>query len=471
VKAAQDEGLSSLSCCFARSGFISSIALWPDFPHSVLQNFCLGIHDRDERATTFSNPHLGSGLPVNETATPTSADENVEDPSSHPDHDLGEFLASHGGPFFELQEQLQLLRQNALRVGPRAALFVALAWGVPFLLGLPRSFSLDQGQGAYLADLGVWAKFFVGIGAFVLAEQQVEKGLKAKLSQLGRAPIIAPTSLPAAAAIVSSALRQRDSRGAELVCLALAVFASTISYLNFHTAEASSWAVQHLLDGNRITLAGWWTICFSLPLFVFLFLRGVWRHFVWARLLRKLAKLDLRLVATHPDGKGGLAFLGQYPNAYAIFVFGMSCAIAAAVAKSLLHDNLSTTTLSMVMTGWLAIVISFFAYPLSAFSPPLHRLKEQGLSLLGAQATQYYRSAERKAIGRNVFSDPTPEPDTELSDPTKHYEATRKLSTILVNRAAVVPVAAAALVPFAVAAATSLPYKEILSVLKKLLLL
>lgn len=408
---------------------------------------------------------------VNETAAPAPAKVIAGDPYLHTAPDLGEFLVSHGGPFFDLQEQLKLLRRNALRVGSRAALFVALAWGVPFLLGLPRSFSSERGQGAYLGDLGVWAKFFIGIGAFILAEQQVEKSLRAKLSQLVRAPIVAPTSIPAAAAIVSSALRQRDSRGAEFVCLALAVFASILSYLNLHTVGASSWAVEHLVEGNRITLAGWWSICFSLPLFVFLFLRGMWRHFLWARMLRKLAKLDLRLVATHPDGKGGLAFLGQYPNAYAIFVFGMSCAVAAAVAKYSLHEDLSATTLSMVMSGWLVIVISLFAYPLSAFTTPLQQLKEQGLSLLGAQATQFYRSAERKAIGRNVFSDPTPEPDTELSDPSKHYEVMRKLSTILVSRTAVVPVAAAALIPFAVVGATMLPYKEVLSVLKKLLLL
>lgn len=408
---------------------------------------------------------------MNETAAPVPAKANAGDATTRAEADLGEFLASHGGPFFELQEQLKLLKENALRVGRRAALFVALAWGVPFLLGLPRSFSLDHAQGAYLADLGAWAKFFIGIGAFVLAEQQVEKGLRAKLSQLVRAPVLAPTAIPAAAAILSSALRQRDSRTAELVCFVLAIVASIMSYLNFHTAEASSWAVQHSPDGNRVSLAGWWTICFSLPLFVFLFLRGVWRHFVWARMLRKLATLDLRLVATHPDGKGGLAFLGQYPNAYAIFVFGMSCAIAAAVAKHNLNEGLTTATLSTVMSGWLAIVIGFFAYPLSAFSPPLNRLKEEGLALLSAQATNYYRSAERKAIGQNVFPDSAPETDAELSDPGKHYEATRKLSTILVSRASVLPVAAAALVPFAAVAATMLPYKDVMSVLKKLLVL
>lgn len=384
---------------------------------------------------------------------------------------IGEFLASRGGPFYELQEQLRLLNRNALRAGLRAVLFVALAWGVPFLLGLPRSFSLDRGQGAYLADLGVWARFFIGVGAFILAEQQVEPGLRTKLAQLVRAPVIAPTSLSQAGEIVSGALRQRDSRTAEFICLVLAIFASVMSYLNFHTVTASSWAVEHLPDGNRITAAGWWSICFSLPLFVFLFVRGIWRHTVWAKLLRGLAKTELRLVASHPDGKGGLAFLAQYPNAYVFFVFGMSCAIAAAVAKNFLHEGLSMTTFTMVMGGWLVIVMAFFAYPLSAFTPPLARLKREGLALFGAQATQYCRLAERKAIGRNVFGDPTPETDEDISDPGKLYEASRKLSTVLVSRAAVVPVAAAALVPFAVAGATKLPYKEVFSVLKKLLLL
>lgn len=401
--------------------------------------------------------------------THPSTDNDAVDKSPSPG--LADFRASHGGPFFELQAQLKLLRENTLRSGTRAILFVALAWGVPFLLGIPRSFSLDHSQNAYLADPGVWAKFFICIGAFILAEQQVERGLRARLAQFVRAPIIAPTATTQATRDLSEALHRRDSRGAELVCLAGAIFAAALSYFNFHTVDVSSWAVEYRPQGNRITAAGWWSICVSLPLFVFLFLRGMWRHLVWAQLLRRIARLDLRLVATHPDGKGGLAFLAQYPNAYVFFVFGMSSAIAAAIAKNLLQESLSMTTFSMVMTGWLAIVIAFFAYPLSAFTPPLSRLKQNGLTLLGAQATRYHRAAERKSVGRNIFEDPTPEPTDDIPDPSKLYEATQKLKTVLVSREAVVPVAAAALIPFAVAGATKLPYKEVFSVMKKLLLL
>lgn len=74
-------------------------------------------------------------------------------------------------------------------------------------------------------------------------------------------------------------------------------------------------------------------------------------------------------------------------------------------------------------------------------------------------------------LGRNVAADAGPEPDEEIADPSKLFDTTHKLSTMLISRNAVVPVAAAALIPFAVAGATRLPYKEVFSVLKKLLLL
>src|SRR5262249_16093594 len=151
-----------------------------------------------------------------------------------------------------------------------------------------------------------------------------------------------------------------------------------------------------------LTAAGWWCVCVSIPVFIFLLLRGIWRHIVWAIFLRRLARLELRLVSTHPDGKGGLAFLGDYPNAYVLFVFGLSRGVAAAVAKHMMQARISATTLTTIMAAWLLIVIAFFAYPLSAFSRPLAALKDKSLRTLAARATVQQRAAERKALGENV---------------------------------------------------------------------
>ena len=222
---------------------------------------------------------------------------------------IGEYLASHGGPFFELQRRLGVLRDHALLAGRRAAIFVGLAWGVPLLLSLleGRAFG-PPATHPYLLDFGAWARFFIATGLFLLAEQQVEYGLRGKLGQLVRAPILAPASFEAAANAVVRALKLRNSGIAEIVCLGLAI-AGTLAWLdNLLGADSSTWAVQMAVDGGHVTPAGWWTVICSAPLFYFLLFRGLWRYIVWVMLLWRIASLELRLVATHPDGRGALLF-------------------------------------------------------------------------------------------------------------------------------------------------------------------
>ena len=170
-------------------------------------------------------------------------------------------------------------------------------------------------------------------------ERLVEERLRAHLRQFVRAPLLAPAAMPAAAEAVVRALRRRDLRLAELAC-AIAAYAITLCGAALSlAADASSWLVTVGPEGARLTAAGWWCALVSSPLFWFLLLRWLWRHAVWGMLLHDLARLELRLVATYPDGAGGLAFIGHYPNAFAAFVFALSCALGAALARTLLQGE------------------------------------------------------------------------------------------------------------------------------------
>ena len=387
---------------------------------------------------------------------------------------IGDFLASHGGPFFELQLRMGMLRENALRAERRAAIFVAIAWGVPLLLSLIEGHAFGaRDTTPYLLDFGAWARFFIATGLFLMTEQQVESGLRTKLDHFVQARIVAPGSLAAGAGAVATALRRRNSRLTESVCLAVAIVASIAWLIRMQDAQTSTWAVQIGDGGAHLTLAGWWAVIFSAPIFYFLLLRGFWRYLVWAMLLWQIASLELRLVANHPDGKGGLGFIAEYPNAYSMFVFGVSSAVAVPVVHYVFENSVSSVTFGYLMTGWLAIVLAVFGFPLLAFSKPLSLLKEKSLQILGAQATDYYRQAERALIGRNaVAAEPAEtDPGASVADPSAQFALTRKLSTFVMSRTALVPVAASALAPFAIAGATKLPYKEVLALVKKLLVL
>ena len=209
------------------------------------------------------------------------------------------------------------------------------------------------------------------------------------------------------------------------------------------------------------------------PLFWFLLLRWLWRHAVWGLLLRDLARLELRLVATHPDGAGGLAFIGQYPNAFAAFVFALSCVLGAAIAQTLLRGEMATATYGQLMAAWLVVVIILFGAALLAFTRPLRQLKEATILAASAIATRHERAVERTLLGSNMSAagDAEATAADDIPDTAKLYAAAKKLSTFLISRAAIVPVAAAALLPLVAAGATQLPVRELLTIARGLLLL
>ena len=139
----------------------------------------------------------------------------------------GEFLLAHGGPFYELQRLLGMLRENAFNAAPRALLFVPIAWGVPLVFSIVAGSAFGPvSDGPYLYDLVAWSRFFVAVGLFLLMEKKVEEQLRTCLLQFVQAPLLAPGSLDATAAVVTRALRRRDARTAEVVCLAIALLCS-----------------------------------------------------------------------------------------------------------------------------------------------------------------------------------------------------------------------------------------------------
>lgn len=385
-----------------------------------------------------------------------------------------EFKLAHGGPFYELQRRLGLLREDAFRAGSRALLFVALAWGVPLVLSILAGNAFGSSEDhPYLLDLAVWARFFIAVGLFLFMEKRLEKQLQIYLVQFVRAPLLAPGALGTAAIAVTRALKRRDSKAAESTCLLFAALLSVVLYQRVSTLEAVTWLVQAGPVGNHLTLAGWWAIIFSNTLFAFLLLRWLWRLCVWGLLLRELAGLELRLVAAHPDGHGGLGFLGNYPNAYTPFVFAISCALGAAVAHELLDNTITTTTYGVIMTGWLVAILGLFAIPLQAFNKPLGKLKDDTLLAYSARATQRHRAVERELLGRNLTAaeDSDAASTADIPDPDKAFAAARKLSGMLVSRTILLPLSAAALTPLVAAGTTQLPIKDIIKVMKRLLLL
>jgi len=382
------------------------------------------------------------------------------------------FLIARGGPFFTAQRRMGLVQHNELRPLRRALMLVAITWGIPLLLTLAMGTAFGPLEARpYLLDPGVWARSCLAMAMLVFAEGQIESQLKSCVDQFFRIPMLPPDSVDGANAAISKALRRRDSSLAELVCLLISVATSSLVFSNMNGQTASSWALTVSGGSLSISAAAWWSIIVSNTMFWFLLARALWRHIIWGGLLAQLAALDLRLVATHPDKHGGVGFVGTYPNAYVTFTIATSCVLAATIAHQILHEVFTVTSFGALMAIWLVVVYLFFGIPLVAFAVTLSNLKARTLRAASRQATEFQRLTERNTLGENIASDDGASAATDVSDPMKFYEAIGKLSPLLITRSTLLPVTLVALMPLAAVGATQLPFKALLPVVKRLLML
>lgn len=382
------------------------------------------------------------------------------------------FLLARGGPFFDLQKEAGLVQAERLNSFRRAAFFVGVTWLVPLMICVMAGTAFGPLTARpYLLDPGVWARSFLAIGLFVLAEAQIEKGLHDGVVHFFGSGLLPLSSLSGAKSAVARALRRRDNALAEAVFALLAIGASVFLLWNMRDQTVASWAVKSGPDGVSYTAAAWWSIVVSNTLFWFLLMRAVWRHIIWSMLLKTFSQLETRLVATHPDGHAGLAFVGRYPNVYVLFTIAVSCVVAAAVTHQVLHGTLTASTFGIVAGLWLVVITAYFGLPLLSFVRPLLDLKGKTVHAASQRATDYQRQVEHKTLGGNIAVPSDETGSTDLPDPGKLYDSAKKLSPVLITKSAMIPVFLSALLPFVAVGLTQLPVKELLPVLKRLLLL
>ncbi|MDM0115838.1 hypothetical protein QTI66_27060 [Variovorax sp. J22R133] len=376
------------------------------------------------------------------------------------------------GPFYRLQLRLGLLTQTDLRAPRRAVLFMVIAWIPGLVLASLEGLALNEHhERAALLDFSAYA-FIIAIGAFVIMEESAARRMAMIVAQFTARGIVPPASRHGIDRARTNMERRTGSPLAEAVIL---IAAYVLTYLWMHGAaqnvDGGTW-MGHMENGSlKLSLAGWWTLLVAMPLYWFLLGRWLLRFGTWGLLLRDIAQCDLQLVATHPDRCGGLAFIGQYPRTYVLFVFAESVVVSATVLKLVVYAGVSLASFKFALAGIVAFFAIAFMIPLLVFSPKLVALKRQGLMHYGRIASQHNLAFEAKwlnADAAKMLGEPDP---SSLADLSAGYELVKNMLAVPVTKESILPILLAAITPLALVAATQVPFKEVLGTVKGLLML
>lgn len=78
-----------------------------------------------------------------------------------------------------------------------------------------------------------------------------------------------------------------------------------IIWRHYIALDNATWYATPSAEGSTLSPAGMQYRCVSVPIFQIHLFRWHFRLFIWTRFLRKVSRIQLSLVAAHPDRFGG----------------------------------------------------------------------------------------------------------------------------------------------------------------------
>jgi hypothetical protein len=248
----------------------------------------------------------------------------------------------------------------------------------------------------FFSDLGAWARFFVVIPIMVFAEPMADRVLGVVVELFRRAGLVREPDLPAFEAAVARAQRWATSDTVEAVLLLTALALPHILMGGLpHLAGEAAW-FGTVVDGQaRITAAGRWYEWVSLPFVQFLLLRWLWRILAWWGLVWRVSKLDLALVAAHPDGAGGLGFLAWSPRAFRTVFFGFSALAASTVSNRIQYGGQTLTDIRGPVAAFIVCECLLLLAPQFFFVGSLIKARYAALAGYGLTGFKMTREFDR----------------------------------------------------------------------------
>jgi hypothetical protein len=382
---------------------------------------------------------------------------------------LENFSLVLGGPLYQLWLRLRLLDPPVRYVERRVAAVVAVTW-LPVLLLAALGGTLFGGATIpFFFDVDAHVRLLVALPLLIIAEPVVHWQLSMQVRQLEERGVIAPEDRGRFAAIIDETMRLRNSMAIELVILACAL---GLGYWIWRQEFASRVGTWYMTPAESLTAAGAWYAFVSLGVFRFVLFRWYFRFVLWYIFLWRVSRLKLQLNALHPDGVGGIGFLGASVSALAPVLIAQSATVSGAIAGQILHEGMKLPAFYFEIGAVVAVLLVVGLAPLVFLVAPLLAASLQGRREYGLLAMRYAEQFRAKWHGgRAQDAELLGSADIQsLADLGVAHERVTKMRVLPLDRQAIVRVAALIALPFAPLVFTVIPLNELLArALKQLL--
>ena len=315
-----------------------------------------------------------------------------------------------GGPLFQLLVRSRLATPALELLRRRIVIISLLAWLPLLFLSLVEGKAWGGAGLPFLLDIEMQVRFLVALPLLISAELMVHQRLRLIVGQFIDRNIITEKALPRFREVIASAMKLRNSVTIELILFILTFFGghylwSYISGIEKIGTSTGTWYAATTNGGTQLSMAGYWYIFVSRPLFQFILIRWFFRLFIWARFLWQTSRLELNLIPTHPDRTAGLGFLGMSSAAFTPLLMAYGTLLAGLIANPIFFAGAKLTDFRGEIIGGVMSVLLLILGPLLVFSPGIMRAKRNGLREYGMLSSEYVRGFDFKWLRGGAAED------------------------------------------------------------------
>ena len=306
-----------------------------------------------------------------------------------------------GGPLYQIFRRTHLSGPGLEQLWRRIWVITVVAWLPLLLLSAMDGRAVGSPDALpFLRDIEAQVRFLIALPVLIGAELVVHVRTRSVVAQFLDSGIVRPADVGRFDQLIGSAMRLRNSIPLEI---GLVVLVATVGHWIWRSSiafGAPSWYATP--EGGRmgLSLAGMWYAAVSLPITQFILLRWYLRLLIWFRFLRQVSRMDLHLVATHPDRAAGLSFLGKSTYAFGPFLFAQGALLSGLIATRVLYGGQNLTSFKLDAIGLIGFFVLVLLGPLTVFTPRLAEAKRSALARYGKLASEYVGAFEEKWIRR-----------------------------------------------------------------------
>jgi hypothetical protein len=382
------------------------------------------------------------------------------------------FKLSTGGLFYTLLLKVRIIEEDKYHARRLILLFIGITWLTLLILSAIEGGLYEAGIGiSFLTDINPHVRYLIVAPILLMAGQIIDPLVAGVIQHLKTSGLLPDNSHAEYSTAVDNLVRRRDSTGADIVIIIIALGVSWLAMPGYGETElgkVSTWLWTTEGKSLSVTPAGWWYILVAAPLSQVLLYRWFWRFLIWIGFLYRVSQIRLALLPTHGDLTGGLSILANGQFAFVVVFFAFGALLSSGVAHEMLVDGSTLKEMQPVIYGFVAISVVVMVAPLLLFTQDLVNAKRHGRREYGALGYRLSNAFDKKwnqeeapmEQGKEILTAVDP---SALADYNAIYETVSGMHAFPMKIRTIALLAVILYVPFAPLILIEIPFEEVLS--------